>query len=104
MPYQKPHPPIRMAVNSADTYALAGRMGWPIFVAVRLGSLTELIAPLAEYRAAWKAAGHPGAGSVALRLPVYVGPTIDEALAVPRDNTIAVSRVLRQRLVGFAVR
>jgi len=103
-PYQKPHPPIRMAVNSADTYALAGRMGWPIFVAVRLGSLTELIAPLAEYRAAWKAAGHPGAGSVALRLPVYVGPTIDEALAVPRDSTMAFYRFLGERLVDSAVR
>src|SRR5215510_16485895 len=38
-PYQQPHPPIRVAVNSPDTFALAGRKGWPIFVAVRLGSL-----------------------------------------------------------------
>lgn len=103
-PYQKPHPPIRMAVNSADTYALAGRMGWPIFVAVRLGSLTDLIEPLAEYRAAWKDAGHPGQGSVALRLPVFVGTTVGEALAIPRDSTMGFYRFLGERLVDSASR
>ena len=103
-PCQKPHPPIRMAVNSADTYALAGRMGWPIFVAVRLGSLTELIEPLAEYRAAWKAAGHPGEGSVALRLPVFVGHTRDDALEIPRDSTMGFYRFLGERLVDSASR
>ena len=87
-PYQKPHPPVRVAVNSPDTFALAGRRGWPIFVAVRLGSLTELIEPLREYRAAWREAGHPGEGSVALRVPVFVAPTKEEALAIPRDSTM----------------
>jgi len=101
-PFQKPHPPIRVAVNSADTYALVGRMGWPIFVAVRLGSLTDLVEPLREYRAAWKAAGHPGEGSVALRLPVFVANTLDDALAIPRDSTMGFYRFLGERLVESA--
>jgi alkanesulfonate monooxygenase SsuD/methylene tetrahydromethanopterin reductase-like flavin-dependent oxidoreductase (luciferase family) len=103
-PYQKPHPPVRVAVNSADTYALVGRMGWPIFVAVRLGSLTDLIEPLREYRAAWKEAGHPGEGNVGLRLPVFVGRTRDEALSIPRDSTMGFYRYLGERLVDSASR
>ena len=31
-PYQKPHPPIRVAVESRETFALAGRLGFPIFI------------------------------------------------------------------------
>ena len=101
-PYQKPHPPVRVAVNSPDTFALAGRKGWPIFVAVRLGSLEELIAPLDEYRAAWREAGHPGRGSVSLRVPIFVAPTKEEALAIPRDSTMAFYRYLGERLVDSA--
>jgi len=101
-PYQQPHPPIRVAVNSPDTFSLAGRKGWPIFVAVRLGSLEELIAPLGEYRAAWREAGHPGEGSVALRVPIFVAPTKAEALAIPRDSTMAFYRYLGERLVDSA--
>jgi alkanesulfonate monooxygenase SsuD/methylene tetrahydromethanopterin reductase-like flavin-dependent oxidoreductase (luciferase family) len=79
-------------------------MGWPIFVAVRLGSLTDLIEPLREYRAAWKEAGHPGEGNVGLRLPVFVGRTRDEALSIPRDSTMGFYRYLGERLVDSASR
>ena len=103
-PYQKPHPPIRIAVNSPDTYALAGRMGLPIFVAVRLGSLMDLVEPLREYRAAWKEAGHPGEGDVALRMPVFVGRTRDAALAIPCESTMRFYRFLGERLVESASR
>lgn len=103
-PYQKPHPPIRIAVNSPDTYAVAGRMGLPIFVAVRLGSLMDLVEPLQEYRAAWKDAGHPGQGDVALRLPVFVGQTRDTALGIPCESTMGFYRFLGERLVESASR
>ena len=86
-------------MNSADTYALVGRMGRPIFVAVRLGSLVDLVEPLREYRAAWKEAGHPGDGDVALRLPVFLANTEDEALTIPRDSTMGFYRFLGERLI-----
>jgi len=38
-PYQRPHPPIRMAATTQDTYPLVGRMGYPIFIAVRTTSI-----------------------------------------------------------------
>ena len=30
-PLQRPHPPIRLAANSADTFTFAGANGYPIF-------------------------------------------------------------------------
>jgi len=79
-------------------------MGYPVFVAVRLGSLTDLIEPLREYRAAWKEAGHPGDPSVAIRMPVFVGETRDEALTTPRDSTMGFYRFLSERLIDSSTR
>src|SRR5215472_10633502 len=46
-PVQKPHPPIRIAANSPETYTIAGRMGLPIFatplIAGSMGKLREFI-------------------------------------------------------------
>ena len=72
-PLQKPHPPLRMAATSADTYPAIGAMGLPIFVAVRLGTIEELGPNIAAYRKAYAAAGHPGEGEIYLRVPIYVG-------------------------------
>ena len=44
-PRQKPYPPSRIAATSIDTYAAIGTLGHAIFVAARLGTLSEL-APL----------------------------------------------------------
>src|SRR5438105_4175157 len=37
-PYQRPHPPIRIAGASEDTFPTLGRLGYPLFVSVRSGS------------------------------------------------------------------
>jgi alkanesulfonate monooxygenase SsuD/methylene tetrahydromethanopterin reductase-like flavin-dependent oxidoreductase (luciferase family) len=85
-PYQRPHPPLRMAANSAETFPLVGRLGLPIFVGLRDLGLPELQRSLAAYRAAWQAAGHPGHGDACLRIPIYAGATEKEALEEPREN------------------
>ena len=85
-PYQKPHPPIRIAATSADTFAGIGALGYPIFVAVRLGTLSELAPNIQSYREAYRAAGHPGEGEVFLRVPVYVGETFEAARAEPEES------------------
>lgn len=85
-PYQKPHPPIRVAATSPDTYAAVGALGYPIFVAVRLGVLSELAPLIAEYHAAWRAAGHPGKGEIYLRVPVYVAETEERAHEEPKAS------------------
>lgn len=101
-PYQKPHPPMRLAVTSPDTYPEAGCLGLPIFVAVRLGSLPGLVEPLRQYRAAWKEAGHPGEGSVVLRLPVFVAETVEQALRIPQESTMGFYRYIGERLTESA--
>ena len=72
-PLQKPHPALRIAASSADTFPTIGAMGLPVFVAVRLGTLEELGPDIKAYREAYRAADHPGNGQVYLRVPIYVG-------------------------------
>jgi alkanesulfonate monooxygenase SsuD/methylene tetrahydromethanopterin reductase-like flavin-dependent oxidoreductase (luciferase family) len=86
-PYQQPHPPLRMAANSPETFALVGRAGLSLFAGLRSLSIPELRAHVKEYRAAWRAAGHAGDGDVCLRIPVYAAPTEKAAREEPYENT-----------------
>jgi alkanesulfonate monooxygenase SsuD/methylene tetrahydromethanopterin reductase-like flavin-dependent oxidoreductase (luciferase family) len=101
-PYQKPFPDIRIAANSPDTYTESGARGLPIFVAVRLGMLSELVPNIRTYREAWKAAGHPGEGKVYLRVPVYVGATPETARSEPEASIMYFYRFLGERLEDSA--
>jgi alkanesulfonate monooxygenase SsuD/methylene tetrahydromethanopterin reductase-like flavin-dependent oxidoreductase (luciferase family) len=85
-PVQTPHPPIRMAANSDDTFAIVGKMGLPIFVGLRAAEIPDLQAHLERYRRAWREAGHPGDPSVYLRIPVYVSTTEQGAIEEPRAS------------------
>jgi alkanesulfonate monooxygenase SsuD/methylene tetrahydromethanopterin reductase-like flavin-dependent oxidoreductase (luciferase family) len=85
-PYQLPHPPLRMAANSKETFPVVARLGLPLFVGLRDHDLPELRLHVAAYRAAWRDAGHPGEGDVCLRIPVYAAPTDKEAYEGPREN------------------
>jgi alkanesulfonate monooxygenase SsuD/methylene tetrahydromethanopterin reductase-like flavin-dependent oxidoreductase (luciferase family) len=85
-PYQVPHPPIRMAATSDETFPAAGRLGLPIFIGLRTTEIPDLQAQLAPYREAWREAGHPGQPSVYLRIPVYVSPTEAGAVEEPRES------------------
>jgi alkanesulfonate monooxygenase SsuD/methylene tetrahydromethanopterin reductase-like flavin-dependent oxidoreductase (luciferase family) len=85
-PYQVPHPPIRMAATSDETFPAAGRMGLPIFVGLRATEIADLQAQLAPYRDAWREAGHAGEPSVYLRIPVYVSTTEQGAREEPRES------------------
>ena len=86
-PYQQPHPPLRMAANSPETFVLVGRAGLPLFAGLRDLGIAELRDHVKEYRAAWRAAGHRGNGDVCLRIPVYAAPTERAAREEPYENT-----------------
>src|SRR5205809_1032031 len=88
-PYQVPHPPLRMATTSDETFPAAGRMGLPIFVGLRVTEIPDLQAQLAPYRQAWREAGHPGQPSVYLRIPVYASTTEKGAVEEPRESLTA---------------
>ena len=88
-PYQLPHPPMRMAVTSEETFPAAGRMGLAVFIGLRVAEIPELAAQLALYRTAWREAGHAGAPSAYLRIPVYVSATERGAAEEPRESLTA---------------
>ena len=85
-PRQQPHPPLRMAANSKETFPVVARLGLPLFAGLRDLDIPELRLRIADYRAAWRDAGHPGDGDVCLRMPIYAAPTPREAIEEPREN------------------
>ena len=75
-PYQKPHPPIRVAVESRDTFALVGQLGLPIFLRHQM-DIPELQELLQQYQEARHAAGFPGPNDVILQIAAYVADTAE---------------------------
>ena len=88
-PLQNPHPPIRIGATSADTFALVGRMGYPIFInPSRVSSLLDLAPLIREYKRARWDAGFESEAEIGLRLPVYVAETAEKAYSEPRESTL----------------
>jgi alkanesulfonate monooxygenase SsuD/methylene tetrahydromethanopterin reductase-like flavin-dependent oxidoreductase (luciferase family) len=88
-PYQTPHPPIRMATTSHETFGVAGRLGLPIFVGLRATDMNDLKVSLASYRKAWSDAGHRGTPSAYVRIPVYAAATERASIEEPRESIAA---------------
>jgi alkanesulfonate monooxygenase SsuD/methylene tetrahydromethanopterin reductase-like flavin-dependent oxidoreductase (luciferase family) len=123
-PYQQPHPPIRIAAASPDTYPAVGARGLPLlinarlgtfsefaqavreyreaykaaYVNPRLGSFSEFAPAVREYREAYEAAGHPGKGQVYLRVPTYLAETEERARAEPQESLMHFVREAIARL------
>ena len=97
-PYQKPHPPLRVAATTQETYPLVGRMGLPIFIAVRTTSISDLKRFIGGYHEGWREAGHPGRGPVALIVPVYVADTERRAREEAEASTMHFFRVIAEAL------
>jgi len=83
---QQPHPPLRIAAATPETFVQVGRQGLPIFVGLRGDGMSELANSLNDYRQAWREAGHPGNGSAFLRVPVYAGTTEKTAHDIGRET------------------
>ena len=94
--------PPSVAAASPDTYPAIGAMGHPIFVAARIGDLSELAPHIRSYRDAWRAAGHPGRGEVFLRVPVYVADSDERAREEPRESILHLLHTIGSRLEASA--
>ena len=101
-PVQQPHPPIRVAATSPDTFPGIGKQGYAIFAAVRLGTLAELEPNIAAYRAAYNEAGHAGRGQVFLRVPIYVSDSAEHARADTETSIMHFYRQLGEQLEASA--
>jgi alkanesulfonate monooxygenase SsuD/methylene tetrahydromethanopterin reductase-like flavin-dependent oxidoreductase (luciferase family) len=89
-PVQKPHPPVRIAANSPDTFPLAARHRMPIFASPLINPPDKLEAGLAVYRQ-----GLP-AGTVedaALAFPVHVASSRAQARAECEPGLLRFLRV-----------
>ena len=103
-PYQKPYPPIRVAATTEETYPMVGRMGLPIFLAVRTTPVAHLERCIGSYHEAWRAAGHPGRGEVALIVPVYVAETAQAAREEPEASMMYFLRSIGEMLATGVTR
>ena len=84
-PFQKPHPPITVAVAGEETFPLIGSMGHSIFVSMNTPKeqLTERLTP---YKQSRKESGIREPGGISIRVPVYVAETTDKAHSEPEES------------------
>ena len=80
-PVQQPHPPVWIAATNDATFPMVARMGCCLFVGLREFGLPRVKQQVASYRAAWEESGQKGPARISLRLPIYIAPTHEEALA-----------------------
>ncbi|MEC9309619.1 MAG: LLM class flavin-dependent oxidoreductase [Chloroflexota bacterium] len=98
IPFQKPHPKIRLASTTSDSFSRVGRLGFPIFLSMRGMDMNDLETNLKDYHKSWVDAGHEGtSGDISVRVPIYVSTTQEGALTEPRETIEAYFTRMRQR-------
>jgi alkanesulfonate monooxygenase SsuD/methylene tetrahydromethanopterin reductase-like flavin-dependent oxidoreductase (luciferase family) len=97
-PYQQPHPPLRVAATTQETYAIVGQMGMPIFIAVRTTSISDLKRFIGGYHEGWRQAGHLGRGEVSLIVPVYLNEDGRRAREEAQASTMHFFRSIAEAL------
>ena len=75
-PVQTPHPPVRIAANSPDTFPLAAERRLPLFASPLINPPDKLKAGLAVYRDCLPAGYH---GDTALAFPLHVAASREAA-------------------------
>jgi alkanesulfonate monooxygenase SsuD/methylene tetrahydromethanopterin reductase-like flavin-dependent oxidoreductase (luciferase family) len=93
-PLQSPHPPIRIAANSPDTFPMAGRRGFPIFAPPLINPPDKLSEGLALYRDTL--GSHPG--DTALAFPVHVTTSRAQARSECEPGLLRFLREAAERL------
>ena len=89
-PVQRELPFWITAAGNPETFQLAGRLGGGILTHLLGQSLEDVRQKVEVYRAAWREAGHPGEGHVALMLHTFVG----------EDDAI-VKETVREPMKGY---
>ena len=97
-PHQRPHPPIRVAATTEETFAMVGRMGLPIFVAPRTTAVSELKRFMGGYHAGLAEAGHVATADISISMPVYVAETDRQAREEAETSTMHFYRIIARAL------
>jgi natural product biosynthesis luciferase-like monooxygenase protein len=83
-------PPLWItAAGSPDTFRFAGELGAHVLTNMLGQSVVDLVAKIALYREARRAAGHAGEGHVSLMLHTFVGTDVDEVREKVRGPFLA---------------
>jgi alkanesulfonate monooxygenase SsuD/methylene tetrahydromethanopterin reductase-like flavin-dependent oxidoreductase (luciferase family) len=98
-PVQTPHPPVRIAANSPDTFPLAARRRLPIFATPLINPPDKLQEGLVVYRAGLPAGVH---GDTALAFPVHVSASRAQARQECEPNLLRFFREAGERLRPLA--
>jgi alkanesulfonate monooxygenase SsuD/methylene tetrahydromethanopterin reductase-like flavin-dependent oxidoreductase (luciferase family) len=102
-PLQQPHPPMRIACNSSDSFRIAGERGWRLFCSPVVVPMPRLLEDLATYRSLRQQHDLPLQGDeVALMTSVYVDPNMQQAREVPEPSLTRYFNVLRQMHIDHA--
>jgi natural product biosynthesis luciferase-like monooxygenase protein len=91
-PVQAELPVWLTAAGTKETFVKAGELGVNLLTHLLGQELEEVAAKIEAYRAAWKAAGHPGNGHVSLMIHTFVGTSLEEVRARVREPFIAYLR------------
>jgi alkanesulfonate monooxygenase SsuD/methylene tetrahydromethanopterin reductase-like flavin-dependent oxidoreductase (luciferase family) len=91
-PVQSPHPRLRIAANSPDTFPMAGRRRFPIFATPLINPPDKLKEGLAIYRQAF------AEGDTALAFPVHVTTSRARARAECEPGLLRFLREAAERL------
>jgi natural product biosynthesis luciferase-like monooxygenase protein len=89
-PIQREIPVWVTAAGNPETFEQAGTLGYRLLTHLLGQSLADVAGKIAIYRAAWRAAGHPGQGHVTLMLHTFIG-----------DNEDAVRETVREPMKAY---
>src|SRR5512145_2402616 len=94
-PLQRPHPPIRVAVHTLESFAHIAQLGVPIYSGTTTTPLPLLRECMSAYREQLASAGHAwGSEQMALMQPVHIGPTSAAARTAMRPGVLQYYRNL----------
>jgi alkanesulfonate monooxygenase SsuD/methylene tetrahydromethanopterin reductase-like flavin-dependent oxidoreductase (luciferase family) len=94
-PVQTPHPPVRIAANSPDTFPMAAARALPIFATPLINPPDKLLEGLGVYRGILPAGTR---GDTALAFPVHVTASRAQARQECEPNLLRFFREAGQRL------
>lgn len=86
-PLQRPHPPIRVAAASEETFSLMGQMGYPIFISTSTNH-SDLVHRIESYRNAINKSGNVVNDDIFLRIPIYISNDPVKARSEPEESTM----------------
>ena len=99
-PVQQPHPPVRVASNTVETFELMGTLGYSILSASQVNTFPKLRELIPLYQQARQTAGHPNSDGETLSLlsPVYVGKDTEQ---VRREAQPSIGRFIQSLVDAF---